>query len=511
LASMIGWDSVLEINAHMNWIDFTVIAVYMLAMLAIGFYVFRKTPNFEEYFVAGRSMTTPILICTLVSTYYGVDVLFGTSELAFNAGTVAFFGYSNLSLAIYVFAAFSLTKRLRTADFKSLPEILERSYGRGSGLIGAVASLLYSIPAIGLFGLGRVSEVILGFDARMGALVIGGVALAYTLMGGLWAVAITDTIQFVLMCVTLAIAIPMVMIKLGGFDAVAAIAPPSFFEPFGGIPIWLVLAYGATGISILVDPGFYQRVFAAKNYRQARNALLIGLVIWGAYDWLVVAGGMLATVAVHSGVLSASVHPNDVLLELVTFSLPAGLTGIFLAGVLAADMSTIDSYTLVAGGNLVYDIYRPFVEPDASDATLIRLTKFGVCMAWVLGYALAFLFGRLMALWVFMSSILVSTVMVPVMMSLFWPGEKKPLAGLLSCITGLVSVIGYYVVIQLLGVANDTYGTYIWTFSLGDRTVSLWQEYSVFFTLPISLLGFAAGNVLGRAPTRPALSMEPEA
>ena len=85
---------------QISGIDFAIIAGYVLMMLGVGYYVMRKAPNFEEYLVAGRSMTTPILICTLASTYYGLDVLFGTSEIAFNDGVVAFFGYSQLSLAI---------------------------------------------------------------------------------------------------------------------------------------------------------------------------------------------------------------------------------------------------------------------------------------------------------------------------------------------------------------------------------------------------------------------------
>ncbi len=98
-----------------SWIDLGIIGAYLLMMLGIGYYVFRRSPSFEEYLISGRSMTTPILICTLASTYYGLDVLFGTSELAFNAGVVAFFGYSQLSLAIYLFAAIGLSKRLRIA------------------------------------------------------------------------------------------------------------------------------------------------------------------------------------------------------------------------------------------------------------------------------------------------------------------------------------------------------------------------------------------------------------
>jgi SSS family solute:Na+ symporter len=476
-------------------------------MLGVGFYVFRQAPSFEEYLVAGRSMTTPILVCTLASTYYGLDVLFGTSEIAFNDGVVAFFGYSELSLGIYVFAAFALSKRLRNARFTSLPEILDRYYGQGSATFGALASIFYSIPALSLFALGRITEVVFGIDARLGALLLGSVALLYTLWGGLWAVAITDTIQFVLMCLTLAIAIPLLMDKVGGFDAVASFAPETYFAPFGGIPIFLMIAYAATGISILVDPGFYQRIFAARDFRQARNAMLIAIGVWLAYDWLVTAGGMLAAAAVQSGELPADLHPNDALLAAVKYALPVGLIGIFLAGVLATAMSTIDSYTLVAGANVAYDLYRPLVKPDASDRELVRLTRIGIVVSWVLGYALAFTFDRLMALWVFTATFLTSTVLVPIFMGLYWKGRRTPLAGVMSCAVGLGSVIAYYIGINQLGVENELWGTYIWTFEIGGITVSLWQEYALFFSLPMSLLGFVLGNRLSRdgatAPPEP--------
>ena len=135
-----------------SWIDLSIIGVYIVAMLGVGYYIYRQAPSFEEYLVAGRSMTTPILICSLASTYYGLDVLFGTSEVGYNDGIVAFFGYSELSIAFYVLAAFLLSKKLHREKFISLPEILEHNYGIGAGLCGALASIFYSIPALPLFG-----------------------------------------------------------------------------------------------------------------------------------------------------------------------------------------------------------------------------------------------------------------------------------------------------------------------------------------------------------------------
>jgi SSS family solute:Na+ symporter len=494
---------------QISGIDLAIIVGYVLMMLGVGYYVMRKAPSFEEYLVAGRSMTTPILICTLASTYYGLDVLFGTSEIAFNDGVVAFFGYSELSLVIYLAAALLLSKKLREANFTSLPDILDRFYGRRTAIFGALASIFYSIPALSLFALGRITEVVFGIDARLGALLLGSVALLYTLLGGLWAVAITDTIQFILMCVTLAIAVPLLMGEVGGFEAVAEFAPDTFFAPFGGIPIFLMFAYAATGISILVDPGFYQRIFAAQDARQARNAMLIAIGIWIAYDWLVTAGGMMAAAAVHAGDLPADLHSNDALLAAVVYALPVGLTGIFLAGVLATAMSTIDSYTLVAGANIAYDVYRPLVKPNATDADLVRYTRIGIIISWVLGYALAFMFDRLMALWVFNATSLTSTVLVPIFMGLYWKGKRTPLAGMTSCAFGLGSVIAYYLGIAWLGEANEVWGTHIWTFSIFGAPVSLWQEYGLFFSLPMSLLGFAVGNALSSGNTIPPAEAAP--
>ena len=92
-------------------------------------------------------------------------------------------------------------------------------------------------------------------------------------------------------------------------------------------------------------------------------------------------------------------------------------------------------------------------------------------------------------------------VLVPILIALFWKGRKVPLAAVLSSVFGLASMIVYYVVVAQLGVENETYGTYIWSVSIGDMSFELWQEYALFFTLPASFLGFVIGTLLGRRPT----------
>jgi len=176
--------------------------------------------------------------------------------------------------------------------------------------------------------------------------------------------------------------------------------------------------------------------------------------------------------------------------------------------VLSAAMSTIDSYCLVAGGNVVYDIYRPVFNPRASDEKLIRLTKWGVLLSWVLGFVLAFYFERLLALWVFMSTLLTSTVIVPIMAGLYYKGRKTKLAGLLACAVGFVSAITYYLLVHAMGAQDQEYGTFIWTFPLFGRSISLWQEYALFFSVPLSGAAFIVGSIFGRKIHRPEADAE---
>lgn len=478
-------------------IDYLIIFLYLVMLVSVGIYSYKKDTSYEDFILAGRGMTTPMLISTMVSTYYGLDILFGSSEMAFNDGLMAFFGYALSTLVFYLFIAFYMADKLRSANFISLPEILEKAYGRKTSSIGAISSMVYCLPTTSLFALGRVSEFVFGVDAHYGAFILGGIALAYTLLGGLKAVAITDTIQFSLMCITVAVGVPLLVYEIGGFVAIQELVPTGHFKLFGTVPPWLLIAYASSSLAVLIDPSLYQRIFAARSARQARNAILTSTVIWTTFDWLVVAGGIAALAAVTSGILSSNVHPNDAFLIAVTYALPIGLSGIFLAGVMATAMSTIDGYTLVAGSNISYDMYRPLVNPEATDAQLVKATKIGIVIAWTLGYIIAFQFDRIMALLIFVTTVITSTVFVPVLMALFYRGKKTSLAGLLSCGAGLTSVLVFYIGMSQVGDYNELWGTYIFSFSIGDNTFSIWQEYALFFCLPISLLGFFIGNIFG--------------
>ena len=475
-------------------IDYIIISLYLLGMVGVGLWFAKKHSDFEDFFLAGRSLTTPLLITTLISTYYGIDVLFGDSQLGFTNGVVAWFAYARPTYAFFLIAAFLLAHRLREEDFKSLPDILDKYYGKKTRYVGAVTSFIYSLPALSLYGFGMLGEVILDWEPIMGMLVLGGIALIYTITGGFWAVALTDSIQFVLMCVVLAMAFPFAMNLIGGFDSMIEVLEPSYFDTLGDMSIWLIIIYASTGLSILVEPTFYQRIFAAKSYKNVRNALVIGIFIWGSYDWIITILAMAAKVAVIQGTLPGDVAPDAALLTIMVAALPAGALGLFLAGVLSTEMSTLDSYCLVAGGNVAYDIYKPAFKPSATDQELIKTTRRGILLSWVLGFAMAISFDQMLGLWVFLASILISSVLAPILLGMYVPKFRKPLAGFLSAGLGLVSTVILNIYIMTNGVFDLDEETYI----IHWFGIDFPQEFVMYITVPISLIGFFVGVIFDK-------------
>jgi SSS family solute:Na+ symporter len=484
--------------AHLALADWLIVAAYLSAMVGLGIWLARRGDGFEDFFLAGRTLTTPILIATLVSSYYGIDVLFGSSQLAFTDGVVAFFGYARPAYLFFLLAAFLVARRLRDEDFASLPDILGRYYGPTARNAAAVASFVYSVPALSLYGFGVLGSVVLDWPPWLSMFVFGGIALAYTLTGGFRAVALTDSVQFLIMCLMLAAAVPFALQLIDGFDTMYEVLDPSYFDEMGGLSIWLVLVYASTNIVVLIEPTFYQRVFAARSYAAVRNALLLGILLWGAYDWVVTILGMVAQTAVQRGAIETGVAADHSLVVIMTSVLPVGMLGFFVAGVLATEMSTLDSYCLVAGGNVAYDIYRPWLRPQASDAELIRMTRIGIVLSWLVGLAMALTFGQMLGLWVFLASILISTAAVPILLGLFVPGWRRAPAGALSSLLGLLTVVAANAVVVLGGEYVEAEETYVLTVTAFGASRDILQEYAMLASVPVSLVAVFAGLLVDR-------------
>jgi solute:Na+ symporter, SSS family len=481
-------------GAGMTGLDLAILLAYVAGILVLGWAVSRRITSFRDWFVAGGRMTTPILVCTLVSTYYGLDVLFGGSEVGYTEGVVGWFYYLRPYYVVILVAALVVAPRLKRLDLLSLPDVAASRYGRGTQVVVAAASFLYSLPLMAIMGIGVLLDVLLGLPFFWGVVLGAVVSVAYTLMGGLIAGALTDTVQFTLMCVTLGIAAILALNAQGGVEGLERALPASYFDPTGTYPPWILLVFALSALSVLVEPAFYQRIFAAVSYRAVLSALLIGVALWAAFDWVVTLLGMAAAAA------DIETEPRYALLTLVIQVLPAGLTGLFVAGVVATAMSTIDAYLLIAGGNLAYDVYRPLSRRPMDDARQLRLTRWAVVIAGLVSVFFALFFQSMVTAWIFMSSMLVAAALVPIMAVLYVGRPLTREAGFWSSLGGLVTAGGFWVAVNVLGSPDPEWGTVIWPLVVAGTRIELWQEYAVLAALPVSIGAFAAGQAFGRPP-----------
>ncbi|MCA9737261.1 MAG: sodium:solute symporter family protein [Gemmatimonadota bacterium] len=490
----------------MHAVDWVITALYIGTILGIGWAVSRRITSFRDYFVASGHMSAALLVCTIVSTYYGLDVLFGGSEVGYLDGVVGWFFYTRPYYIAVIIAALFIARRLKRHDLISLPDIAGAYFGDGTRAVVAVSSFFYSLPLLAIMGIGVLLDVLLGLPFLWGVLLGTSISIVYTLMGGLLADALTDTVQFTLMCVTLGIAAWLVLGDVGGIDGMQRLLPESYFQPRGTYPLAVLVVFGVAALSVLVEPALYQRIFAARDYRSLLIALAVGVVLWAAYDWIVTLMGMAAQA------LGVDVEPRYALITLTLERLPPGLTGLFVAGVVATAMSTIDSYLLICGGNLAYDLYRPLFRPDLSDRETLALTRRMIVVAGLASAFFAVTFTSIVSAWVFMSTVLVASALVPVLAGLYLPIPLKRAAGLGASLGGLGVALVFFLALWILGSEDPEWGTRIWRVTVGGRELEIWQEYGVLIALPASLVGFALGQAFGTrvGPTRGTETPAPE-
>jgi len=503
-------------------LDWVIVAAYIAGMLYIGYWFSRKSRGFDDYFMAGKSITAPLLVGTLVSTFYGLDTLFGTSEVGFYEGISAFFAYSLPYTALYVVMAFlSPQFKSRFPDNSTMQDIAFQKYGNKAGVITSIASFIYSTNTMEMMGIGFLLHLVLGMPFWLGVLVGAVVVVGYTLTGGLWAVVVTDFVQFFIMLVTVGVGLIIAWYELGGYDNIikglesfVGEDPSYYFAPGAGyLTTWTLIAYSVTALAVLCDPAFFQRMFAAAGPKEIKKAFAAGVPMWLSFDWAVSFLGIAGAAAIGLGVIP-DVEPNEALFSILGEYLPVGVLGLAFVGVIAAAMSTADSYFLASGGVIGYDLYK-VVRPQSTGPQRQRMVKYGILISAVLSVSLAFAFERIMTVWVFQATIIVCTALIPVYMGTFLKKRPKKIAGTLAAGVGLVLSLGYYLAVMLLGYWDSNWEVQVLKlpempfFDVpGISVVYLWTEYGILIITPIVLVVFLLANWLGKdvEPDAPAAS-----
>jgi SSS family solute:Na+ symporter len=363
--------------------------VYLVILIGVGFFAFRRTRTFDDYYLAGRDLSPTVAALSAEASSESGWLLLGLPGQAFSQGVGAF--WVALGCVCGTFFNWTvLARRLRkiTGFFRviTIPGYLEARFEDSTRTVRVIAALLIAVfmtayVAAQFVAAGKALSVSFGLDYTVAVLIGALVILFYTMMGGFFAVAWTDAIQAMMMVFGLVV-IPVVgTIKLGGpaalWTKLAAVTPAA-----GG---YLSLRVGKEGIALATfligmigiglgysgQPHIMVRFMAIKKPSLVRKGALIGVV------WAVIAlyGAVFIGLVARAVLTGDPGDPERVMPLLAMELLPSWLAGVMIAAAMAAMMSTADSQLLVASSSFVQDFYHKTFGRKPGPKTLVRLSR----------------------------------------------------------------------------------------------------------------------------------------
>jgi solute:Na+ symporter, SSS family len=391
--------------SHSPW-DWGLVALYFGFLVALWLRPAVRRSAAAEYLVAGRRVTLPAFVATLVATWYGGILGVGEYSWRYGVSNWLVFGapyYIGALLFALLFA-----RRARAAELLTLPDLLHRHYGRNPALAGALVVFITAAPAAYVLMLGTLFAHMFGLPLAPCVAAAALFSVFYIHRGGMRNAVLADQAYFVLMYASFALILAFLAARHGGLEFLHASLPATHFTWHGGNPPQAILVWYFIALSALVDPSFWQAASAARDPSVARRGVLISIGFWILFDAMTTFTGLYAR-----ALLPDLAHPVFAFPELARITLPPLALGFFHLGLIATVMSTIDSYGFIAANTLGRDIVWR-LRGGTDEAEAFRHARAGLWVAAAFAAALALARPSVIALWHDLGSITTPALLLPV-------------------------------------------------------------------------------------------------
>lgn len=435
---------------HLSGADVFIIFLYFGVIVYVGFRSSRKlAQNDDDYLLAGRSLTLPIFVMTLVSTWYGG--ILGVGEYSYRYGIS---NWVTQGVPYYIFAgvfALFLAKKIRASNLYTIPDKLEAAYDKKTALLGSLLTFLLVTPAPYILMLSILLQMLFGWSPLVSIVVVALVAVSYVYRGGLQADIQTDIVEFVLMFVGFAVILPFCFFRYGGLDFLVSNLPPLHLTWHGGNSLQYIFVWFFIALWTLVDPAFHQRCYAAKDGETAQKGILWSILFWFIFDSMTAIAGLYARAALPNLADPVMAYP-----QLAENVLPPVAKGVFYVGLLATMMSTLNTLAFVSAQTLGKDIglrlqvtgYRfqaVNTNLESQTSTLSMLfTKIGLVISFTFSAILALLIPSVIQLWYTIGTIAIPGLLIPLMASYFERLKISSRFAFLSMLFGWVTSFGWF-------------------------------------------------------------------
>lgn len=420
-------------------IIFIGVAIYIAIMALVGIYSSRRTHTATEFILAGRSLSLGLCTTTIVATWFGGGMLLGGSGAAYDEGLLGVIADPFGATLCLMLTGLFFVRIFRRLRFFSFIEFVEQRFGPTATIITSAAALLSSIFWVSgmLVGFGIIFESLTGTPLAVG--IIGGavIVIAYTSMGGMLAVALTDFVQIIIVAVGLLLLFAVVVQDAGGWSTIYAQIPDEAWRmrPLKNTGAqWLnyLRAWFIFGLADIASQSLLQRAMAAKSERVAQYSFYLAGIGYLAFAMIPVTLGIIASVTMPGLNNSESVLPT-----LAFEHLHPVAVAIFVGALLAAIMSSCDS-ALLASATVISTNILPFFRKNPPDSLSLRVARWAIP-----GCGFVAILGALNAQVVFntmldANMLLLAAVIVPFILGIWW--KKANRAGALAAMfTGIAA------------------------------------------------------------------------
>ena len=497
------------------------IMIYLLALVAVGFYKIRSVKTSADFMVAGRSLPWYILVGTLLATWMGSGSLFSGAGLGYRNGLAGLWssGGAWLGIALIYF----ITQRIRNFGKVTVPDIFEARYGPAAAVLATITTVIAytTIVSYQFRGGGKVLSMVSDgmISLEAGIIITAVFAISYTVLAGMFSVVYTDVVNGVLMTIGILGALLFLIFRVGGLGEIAAVAESAgkwqlfgnwAAERTGDIsgPIIAISFFVPTMLLLMGDGNMYQRIFSARDGGSAKKAVffwIIGVIVLESAISML---GLTGAVATAKGLIpdlvadaqSTLVNPTEgALLEarqagsesvipaIARFAgLPIVLVMLLVSTMMAIIVSTADSFLLIPATNLTRDVYQRYIHPGADEKQVLLISRGLVLVLGIIAFLLVSQFKTVLNA-AFTAYNIYGTSITPALLAAFLWKRATTVGALASIITG-------------------TSVTLIWTYVLPDwNGFTNMHPFLQELTYPaagLSVLALIVGSLLTSAPTR---------
>jgi SSS family solute:Na+ symporter len=401
------------VNIHL-----ILLVVYSLGLTMVGLWISRLVRGSGDFFVAGRSLSAPLIFSTMLAANIGAGTVVGATGLAYQQGISAWWwngsaAFGSLVLAFWVGPR--VWRLARDRGFYTAGDFLEWRYD--SMVRGIVASLIWigtlAVLAAQLIAGAAVLHVVAGLSKPAGVAIGAVVMTIYFAAGGLLSSAWVNAIQLVVLLGGFLLAVPLLYGGLGGEAAFTSMPVPhdrywDFMYSTGyGMSGWAMLAMLTP--AFIVSPGLLQKTYGAADERAVRVGIGTQAVVQMVFGCIPVFFGLAARA------VSLQIdNPNLVLPELLARELPPLVGALGLAAVFSAEVSTCDAILFMLSTSLSKDLYKRFVNPGADDRRLLTVARLAALAGGAAGAFLAIALETIVGALSIFYSLLSVSLFVPV-------------------------------------------------------------------------------------------------